>query len=56
MSRKVSDYLTIPLCRECHDAMHGKDPKRRYLIDAKMDENDFLREIIKRMGEWIREH
>lgn len=26
MGTKVSDYLTIPLCRNCHDAVHHDRP------------------------------
>jgi len=56
MGRKVSDYLCVPLCRDCHAAIHNRVGERWEKLDATMADVDFLKIIIRQMGKWIREH
>ncbi|MHB1938448.1 MAG: hypothetical protein ACYCOR_17970 [Acidobacteriaceae bacterium] len=49
MSQRSSDWLTVPLCYECHQGRLGIHGDRSYLRILKIDELDLLAETIKRM-------
>ena len=48
-SQRASDFLTIPLCYDCHQGPMGIHGDRTYLRILKCDELDLLAETIKRV-------
>jgi DNA-directed RNA polymerase subunit N (RpoN/RPB10) len=54
MSRKVSDFMCISLCFDCHGAIHNPVGKHWNDIKANLSREDTLSEIVKNMGGWIR--
>lgn len=42
MSQRASDFLTIPLCYDCHQGPHGIHGDRSLLRVAKVSELDLL--------------
>ncbi len=42
LSQRASDFLTIPLCRECHQGDLGVHGDRTLMRIAKVDELDLL--------------
>jgi len=54
MSKKVSDYLCVPLCPDCHRAVHNPVGAYWREVVASLGREDVMAEVIKNMGEWIR--
>ena len=48
-SQRASDFLTIPLCPECHQGRHGIHGDRALLRVAKMTELDLLAVTVERL-------
>ena len=46
-----SDYATIPLCKDCHDALHGNRRRAFYLAHKGMSDVSLLAYTIKMLGE-----
>lgn len=49
MAQRSGDYLTIPLCQDCHQGPLGIHGDRTYLKILKMSELDLLNETLKRV-------
>lgn len=49
MSQRASNFLTIPLCPECHQGKNGVHGNRSYMNIAKVTELDLLAMTIERM-------
>lgn len=49
IAMRAGDYLTIPLCYECHQGKLGIHGDKTYLKIFKMSELDLLNETIKRV-------
>lgn len=47
--RQGSWFLSIPLCKDCHQGKSGVHGDRSYLRILKMDEWDLLNEHLRRM-------
>lgn len=50
MSQRASDYLTIPLCVECHRGQNGVHGDKTYMRIANVSELDMLAETIRLLG------
>lgn len=48
-SQRAGDYLTVPLCADCHRGKHGVHGDKQYLRIIKMTELDLLNETLKRV-------
>lgn len=48
-AQRAGDYLTIPLCADCHRGKNGVHGDKRYLTIIKMTELDLLNETLKRV-------
>lgn len=51
MSQRASNFLTIPLCQDCHQGPNGFHGNRSLLRIAKVEELDLLAMTIELMGE-----
>lgn len=51
MSQRASDYLTVPLCPDCHQGPHGIHGDRSILRVNKLSELDLLAMTIKQLSE-----
>ena len=49
MAQRAGDYLTIPLCKECHQGKNGVHGNRQYLKILRMTELDLLDYTLKRV-------
>ncbi|WP_366518672.1 Ref family recombination enhancement nuclease [uncultured Gilliamella sp.] len=49
IAMRAGDYLTIPLCYECHQGKLGIHGDKTYLRILKMSELDLLNETLKRV-------
>lgn len=49
MNQRASHFLTIPLCRECHQGPQGIHGDKTLLRIAKVDELDLLAMTIERL-------
>lgn len=49
-SQRASNWLTIPLCADCHRGRHGIHGDRSLLRVAKCEELDLLADVIARMA------
>lgn len=49
MSQRASNFLTIPLCPDCHQGKNGIHGNRTYMNIAKVSELDLLAMTIERM-------
>lgn len=49
LAQRANDYLTVPLCVECHRGPNGIHGDRTYLRILKVTELDLLAETIKEM-------
>lgn len=47
MSQRASDFLTIPLCHDCHQGPHGIHGDRSLLRIARVEELDLLAAVIE---------
>lgn len=48
LAQRAGDFLTIPLCRECHQGKNGVHGNRQYLKMLRMTELDLLNYTLKR--------
>lgn len=51
MSQRASNFLVIPLCKECHQGDNGIHGNRSLLRIAKVEELDLLAMTIEMLGE-----
>ena len=51
MAQRAPHYLTVPLCKWCHQGELGVHGNQSMLRMAKMDELDMLAETIRRLCE-----
>ena len=49
MSQRASNFLTVPLCPDCHRGTNGIHGNKSYLRIKKLEELDLLAETIKRI-------
>jgi hypothetical protein len=49
MSQRAQNYLTVPLCPDCHTGTHGVHGDKQLLRQAKIDEMDLLAMTIERL-------
>lgn len=50
MSQRASNFLTIPLCPECHTGPNGIHGNKSYLRIRKLDELDMLATTIEALA------
>ena len=49
MGQRAQNFLSIPLCPECHEGRHGIHGDRMLFRQAKCDEMDLLSDTIEQM-------
>lgn len=50
MAQRASDFLTIPLCPDCHQGRCGVHGDKSYLRARKLTELDMLANTIERLN------
>lgn len=50
MSQRASDFLTVPLCPDCHTGPNGLHGNRSLMRIYKLDELDMLAATIERLA------
>lgn len=49
MAQRASDWLTVPLCPDCHQGQHGIHGDRQKWIARKLSELDALADTYRRL-------